>query len=918
MYKLAKFKATNVLGFISGIGKKTFELELSKFNDKDLIVIFGDNASGKSTFLSLVHPWYLPVDGRTKFIAPGKEGTVLREYHGDDGTIIVTKCVYRPKSKDEDGGHTPKCYLELTRPGAEPVEMNPTGNVTSYVSLLYTYFGITKDFISFATYNSAVAGIIKMTDTERKNSVSTLVPNTARFEVAYNTINDKYRELRNLIRNVSQKILNLRDEASLRSDLKRITNEVDTYLKDREDALKKLSKAEGRLKELTRGADIDELVAEYNQMVASIDICDTEIAEIQRRLFQLYSIMNIEHEPGSVQFAGIDSTSNNVIRYERKVAKLDAALSGYKDRQSSLKNSLFSVETEIEENEALLYSVEDQDIGELKRLRTEYEEQINSLLYTKHKDKYADMSYDEVVNFSRVINMLDVMIQAMYDEYGELVTEYFENIDSGDYAARQSWSLQTLHATIESNSEKKDQIYRRLIELEQYRKFQAILDQRPKTCTIDTCPFIANALKWSQMSDEVERLKAEYAGLEIQIDSDTKTAQEYEKRLGLNTDIQTLLTYIKQQAPLIKKYYNLELTDVYNSIQHATWNSTLSILPLKDYAAILSEKDLYIKITTQSIPEVEHSIEMAKLYGTNRNMIKSQLERLKAEKKRLKEELSEYGIHVHVSADSLRRYRKMLHNWRELDELIHLYKEAMHARITATSKAESRADDIQTIKELRDKVKSNRYVIEELDNLIRQRNPVQQQLKLDLLSLDQLKIEKATIERDFLIVDVMRSIIQPGKGLRKELINIYMYDIYQTANQLLLNTFNGNLYLKEFIITDKEFVIPYVYNGTEGPDVSFASASQQSDITIAISMAILSKILSDYGIVGFDEADAPFSPANREVFIDILTTQMRLIGISQAFFITQNPEDYEGYDVGFLCFPGGKIKKKGKDIIEIT
>src|SRR5699024_8131883 len=97
MYKLVYFKATNIIGFMSGLSRKTVEIDLSKFQDKDLIIIFGDNASGKSTFLSLIHPWHLPTDGRTKFVIPGKEGTILRTYISEDNIRISTKCIYSPK-----------------------------------------------------------------------------------------------------------------------------------------------------------------------------------------------------------------------------------------------------------------------------------------------------------------------------------------------------------------------------------------------------------------------------------------------------------------------------------------------------------------------------------------------------------------------------------------------------------------------------------------------------------------------------------------------------------------------------------------------------------------------------------------------------------------------------------------------------
>ena len=226
--------------------------------------------------------------------------------------------------------------------------------------------------------------------------------------------------------------------------------------------------------------------------------------------------------------------------------------------------------------------------------------------------------------------------------------------------------------------------------------------------------------------------------------------------------------------------------------------------------------------------------------------------------------------------------------------------------------------EIETITRLVEQCKDYDQQIKDAELMISELTPVKQQIQMDISSLMHLKEEKDAVELNFLVVDVIRTIAQPGKGIRKELINIYMYDIYQTANQLLMNTFDGKLYLKEFIITDKEFTIPYVYNGSEGSDIAYASSSQQSTIAMALSLAIISKMIDKYGIVAIDEADRALSPENKAIFIDILAKQMRYIGISQAFVITHSPEYYEAAgDVGFLAFPGAKLNRKSIDCIDI-
>ena len=45
MYKLVKFDATNVIGFMSGLGKKHFVLDLKELKHKDILVILGSSHS---------------------------------------------------------------------------------------------------------------------------------------------------------------------------------------------------------------------------------------------------------------------------------------------------------------------------------------------------------------------------------------------------------------------------------------------------------------------------------------------------------------------------------------------------------------------------------------------------------------------------------------------------------------------------------------------------------------------------------------------------------------------------------------------------------------------------------------------------------------------------------------------------------
>lgn len=923
MYKLVRFQATNCIGFMSGLGKKTLTIDLSDMEDKNILVVCGDNASGKSTFLSLIHPLHTPSDGRTKFIVPGKEGSLIRSYKGDDGTFLVSKCIFIPRP---DGTHLAKCYLALKKnEDEEAIELNPNGNVTSYNSLLMTYFGITKDYVNFASYSDAVAGIVSMTDGERKANVSSLIPNTGRFELAYNTINDKYKELRNLMRNVSQKIMNIRDEDSLDSDFHRVAKALSDATIDREEIIKKLGKIEGRVKELSHGEDIKTMVESYNSMVAMIAQNDSKLMSMKRDLQRLYDKLNLDIDPDNdVLYKDSDPPIVHISHYERKIATAEATIQSASSRLDTLKDSIAKAENEISESESVIYSIQTQDVKELEESRIGYEMQLKELRYTQNKEKYDGMSYEACVELIKSVSTIHFMIQSLYEEYDNLVSEYFAQINSDQKAYKDGCiqNAEWLSIKLEDNEGKKDSLYRQIIEKEQYRKFQDIISQRPADCHIDTCPFIANALKWKHISAEIAELKQEYEKLCIEIETDEKTFRTWDKRLELTSTAQNLINYIHEHLDAIKRYLGIDLDDIYKSFVNGSWESVLNIMSLKQLAAILSEKDLYIRITTQLIPDIDHAMEIAKVYGSNRDMMKNHIERLIETRDQLLEERERLTMSVIATRSVLNVYRTKLGYWKEINDDLTWYREHLAENAELTTKATAQEKEITSIRELVSKCKELDSELRRLDSMIDELAPMKQQIEIELAELLKLKAEKSQIEQDFLIVDIMRSLVQPGKGIRKELLNIYFYDIYQTANELLLNTFDGKLRLHEFIITDKEFTIPFEYAGEVGSDVAFASSSQRATIATAISLAIISKLIDRYSIVTFDESDQTLSPANKALFVDILSKQMSLIGISQAFIITHSVEFYESLEnVSFIGFPGYKhtsLNTKTNDVLEVS
>lgn len=70
--------------------------------------------------------------------------------------------------------------------------------------------------------------------------------------------------------------------------MERLTKDLNKFTEERESAIKKLAKADGRLKELTHGKDLREIITSYNDLLNSMLTYNSKIDHIFKELMKLY------------------------------------------------------------------------------------------------------------------------------------------------------------------------------------------------------------------------------------------------------------------------------------------------------------------------------------------------------------------------------------------------------------------------------------------------------------------------------------------------------------------------------------------------------------------------------------------------------------------------------------------------------
>lgn len=178
--KILYIKAKNFIGIYSGTGKTEIEIDFTKGNN-DITLLLGKNGSGKSSLMSILHPYRETFDNRKNIILENKEG--YKEIH-----LLYKKDIYKIIHHYGKSSSKNKSYISKNG-----VELNENGNITSFVEILEEKFNLTKDYFIIGKMGSNISGFIGLTTANRKSYMNKFIPNIDEYLDAYEIVNEKYK-----------------------------------------------------------------------------------------------------------------------------------------------------------------------------------------------------------------------------------------------------------------------------------------------------------------------------------------------------------------------------------------------------------------------------------------------------------------------------------------------------------------------------------------------------------------------------------------------------------------------------------------------------------------------------------------------------------------------------------------------------
>jgi DNA repair exonuclease SbcCD ATPase subunit len=898
VYWLRDFRAKNFTGIYNGLGRKEIYLNFANMLDKKIILILGANKSGKTTLGTIMHPLSGTTDRRNKYIRKGKDGEKELNYIDENNVEINIKHIYTAKGDT----HSIKSFITKTIDG-NVIELNPNGNVTSFESMVEAEFGLDKDFLKIMSHNDDMKGLVGMTPGDRKKSMAKITKGTDEFLLALKVLNTKHRDLRVTINSLVDKIGKLQNEESLNLNLQNTENKISVICDRRDSIIGKLHTNESTLLQLDEFGDISSLYKEIRKEV------NTKSASIEKLMKDLNKEIDKLDKLDITKSSSYDDIKHVLEKAESKIVDLDTKIFVLNAKIPSDKKSRKKFETELEEKESLLDGVSDSSLSDLEEVLDTYTTKYKKLDKLMSKLDTNLTKSDLLVGYEIVDTVRNYIGICHNNSDGDIEKAIAAVMDNPDEYKNELLKLDEKCTKIR---EANDKLVYELSKLTQYSEMSKTLEKRPSTCKIDNCPFIESALQWNHIKDDIIKLTEKLENNNIKYDSLLDEVDDADTICVAVDNILAACNFIKMNKAIIDKLPNnsdyKNKKALLESIR--TGNLLTDADDFEGFIDILEQKDEYDQLRYVKIPRVENEINMMTTQGKFILNTKEDIKKLKKDISKLNSDISEDEDNLdsyETKLDILKADRTTAYDIIDIHDEMNETKSGVDELTTKFMKIK---DDIVKIENVKTKIDELNDELKDMEKELRPLTKDRDLYKHGLIKLKEYKSELALIKASFDFISKLR---EAPTAMALILVSLYMEDIRMNANALLSTTFNGSLYLEDFIIDDKEFTIPYQTNGDLSPDISYSSSSEESFINICLALSIAEQLITNYGVLLLDEVDKGLSAYNKSIFIDIIHEQIKRVGINQTFMISHSPSFYEKYDVGYILFPGYELKDFGED-----
>lgn len=878
--KLIKAKFRNLAGVYAGTGLKEIEIDFTKCKH-DIIYIIGKNGSGKSTLMSALHP--LP-DPSSMYIE-GESGSKVLEYF-DNGKKYKVEIQY-PINPSNKSRATTKAFIEETDLNGLTTQLNSAGTVGSFKDIIYSKFSLDPNFAALSFLSVEDRGMVDKRPGERKKFVSSLLESVEVYNDIYKTLSKRANVFKSMVNNITAKIDSIGDYQKLLFEKNAAEKRFNELNQKKSNALSAIAAAEATIKIIDPE---DRIQLRYKELFDELTLVKNEISMIET----------------SVNFDGIDSINQATTKYNEVNEKLNSVkaeieadlkiLSSISSQRSQLSTEMYQKSTKLD---SLLMSMDSSDmekaISDYRKKITEYQEvfrKINIDGDSITKDEY-------VTGLSTLEDLRDAVLNIKLYATQQAIEMACDRIAANGSFKEDilKWNS-TLTEAIVKRESTRDEI---AISKAAQEKMK-ILEQRPEDCSINTCPFIADALlaRDSKPEARINWLNFKLDEIDNTYNDATIQLEKLELASKVYDDLNRVIRMMTRNSGILSKLpvqYTVQefidkvkrgdtFNDIYNFYQYIEYanifelykNDSKILQQLQAEYNLLQERQSTITELTKDIEsiqsrisELDEQIQSSELARRNNN------------------------AYIGILQADLEKINTLISKYRKLDQL-KVRKDELESQIKVVS------ENIEKISAQINIINFNNNILANVNMELEPLSKAKDSFNYSLNKLTEYQQELNEYNEKYKVVEVLRNYSSPTKGIQTIFMELYMNKTLELSNKILSMMFGGELELCPYIINEAEFRIPVKNNATNiiVEDISMCSTSQKCMIALIMGFVLAFHGSSIYNIIRLDEIDGGLDSANRGVFPETLRHIMHILNISQCFIVSHASEAVMT-DVDIIC-----------------
>ena len=276
---LKRLKLVNYGGIYNGMGLYEIEIDFTKCRNK-IVLIKGDNGSGKSTIESALKP--LP-DDNSSFISGVNASKEIEYIDEVNGLIYSITYIHEYKNQSRIS----KGYFKKIFPNGNVIDLNPSGNISSCKEMINEELDLDANYITLTQLSSTKRGIADLRPAERKRYVNSILSSTDVYNTMYKTLSKKASTYKALMNSISSKIDNVGNTVQLQEELKSIESKISETEKLMEQHNEVINKEKGMLLSIDPNNEISNRIETYTE---STKTYSNKKDEFSKQLNKIYSV----------------------------------------------------------------------------------------------------------------------------------------------------------------------------------------------------------------------------------------------------------------------------------------------------------------------------------------------------------------------------------------------------------------------------------------------------------------------------------------------------------------------------------------------------------------------------------------------------------------------------------------------------